>query len=210
MKRKHLQLFYVIVAILDIVGLTYYEDMRFITKPALMIILMAYYFLYAVNFKILFLLALLFALMGDIFLLGEGFTYFLCGLGSFFIMQILYSFVFYSSKAKIVIQDILGSVFLLVYGAILITLLWPNLSSSLKLPVSLYSVAIIFMAYFAMIRKKSNATYVPVLLGSLLFIASDSLLALNEFTDFINHAGLGVMATYIAAQFLIVTGITEE
>jgi uncharacterized membrane protein YhhN len=66
------------------------------------------------------------------------------------------------------------------------------------------------MAYFAMIRKKSNATYVPVLLGSLLFIASDSLLALNEFTDYINHAGLGVMTTYIAAQFLIVTGITEE
>lgn len=210
MKRKHLQIFYFIVALLDIAGIIYYPDMRCITKPFLMLILIAYYFMFAVNFKMLFLIALIFALLGDIFLLGEGFTYFLCGLISFLIMQFLYILVFYNNRSKMVIQDVIGSAFLLIYAVILIYLLWPNLSVDLRIPVSIYSVAIILMAFFAMIRKKSNVTYVPVVLGALFFIASDSLLALNEFTDMLNHAGLGVMVTYIIAQFLIVTGITEE
>jgi uncharacterized membrane protein YhhN len=198
------------MAIFDIIGLLYFEQIRLITKPSLMIILMAYYFLFAIHFKILFLLALFFAWLGDLFLLGEGFTYFLCGLVSFLIMQVLYSIVFYGNKTKIAVQDLLGSVIFLIYGSVLIYILWPNLSSSLKIPVSIYSIAIILMGFFAMIRKKSNATYVPVLLGALFFIASDSLLALNEFTELLNHAGIGVMITYIIAQFLIVTGITEE
>jgi uncharacterized membrane protein YhhN len=39
-------------------------------------------------------MALIFALLGDIFLLQEAENYFLLGLGSFFIMQLLYAYVF--------------------------------------------------------------------------------------------------------------------
>jgi uncharacterized membrane protein YhhN len=210
MKRKHLQLLYIIIATADILSLLFYEPLRVITKPLLMVSLIGYYFLFAVHFKILFLLALFFALLGDIFLLGNGLNYFLMGLGSFLIMQVLYACVFYENRSQISAQDLIGGVILALIGIILIYILWPNLSSTFKIPVSIYSLAILVMAFFAVRRKKSNATYLPVLVGALFFVSSDALLAINEFTEILNHAGLWVMITYILAQFFIVTGITEE
>lgn len=46
--------------------------------------------------------------------------------------------------------------------------------------------------------------------GSLFFVVSDTLIAVNRFLVTTPYAGLFVMATYIAAQFLIMKGILKQ
>lgn len=48
-----------------------------------------------------------------------------------------------------------------------------------------------------------------VITGALLFVASDSLLAINKFYQPFNSAGLAIMATYGLAQLFIVIGLTK-
>ena len=69
---------------------------------------------------------------------------------------------------------------------------------------------ILLMAIFALNRRDrvSEASFYPVFVGALLFILSDSLLAFDKFLVPIPHAGVLVMSTYIAAQYLIVEGVT--
>jgi uncharacterized membrane protein YhhN len=43
--------------------------------------------------------------------------------------------------------------------------------------------------------------------GALLFIMSDAMIAINKFLNPLVQARLLIMATYIAAQFLIVKGV---
>jgi uncharacterized membrane protein YhhN len=71
----------------------------------------------------------------------------------------------------------------------------------LKIPVSVYAVtisvmlALAFKVYFS---SKSQARYL-VLLGAVLFVVSDSLLAINKFHRRC-HTLLLIMATYLLAN----------
>jgi uncharacterized membrane protein YhhN len=46
--------------------------------------------------------------------------------------------------------------------------------------------------------------------GALLFVCSDSLLAINKFGQPFRFAGLLIMFTYCLAQFLIVWGVVKR
>jgi uncharacterized membrane protein YhhN len=46
--------------------------------------------------------------------------------------------------------------------------------------------------------------------GSLLFLASDSMIAINKFTTEIPMAGFWIMISYILAQYLIMRGLVLE
>jgi uncharacterized membrane protein YhhN len=65
------------------------------------------------------------------------------------------------------------------------------------------------MLYFAL-KGSFQWNAIPfqsVLIGALLFIASDSILAFNKFYQPIPYASLLIMVTYLAAQYGIVWGI---
>ena len=53
-------------------------------------------------------------------------------------------------------------------------------------------------------KKPNNLT---VLLGALIFVSSDSILAINKFHSELPKSGFLIMITYIVAQFLITKGI---
>ncbi|MGD0341839.1 MAG: lysoplasmalogenase, partial [Bacteroidales bacterium] len=57
------------------------------------------------------------------------------------------------------------------------------------------------------VRKPS---YILVLCGAILFVLSDSLIALNKFGFPFIFSSIAVMSTYIAAQYLIVAGILKQ
>jgi len=61
------------------------------------------------------------------------------------------------------------------------------------------------MGISALFRKANGASM--VLIGAILFISSDSLLALNKFYQGFEGADFWVMLTYILAQYFIVTGM---
>src|SRR5687767_10347400 len=128
-----------------------YETWRYITKPLVVISLIAYFisrtFSIPSVLKKWILLALVFSLAGDIFLLFETDQplFFLLGLSSFLIAHIFYIAFFQGVRVR---EKIRGNVILLlmvvVYYIALVTKLSPYLEE-MKLPVSIYGVVISFM-----------------------------------------------------------------
>ena len=191
----------------------------FATKPFLMISLLLFYATGKTEkssaFSNLIASALIFSLIGDILLMlqGQFSGLFIFGLGAFLIAHICYIFGF--RKARFDEPGEINNsfvhtriVFLLLIGGALIYMLYPNLKEML-LPVVLYTIVIISMGISALIRRgwTPDNSFIMVYSGALLFIMSDALLGINKFMNPIWQARLLIMATYIAAQLLIVKGI---
>jgi uncharacterized membrane protein YhhN len=81
----------------------------------------------------------------------------------------------------------------------------------LSLPVRIYGVVLSFMVMLAMhttfIRQKRAGWFMAI--GAILFVISDSLLAIDKFYSALNYSGLIVMITYGVAQLLITLGAVE-
>ena len=96
-------------------------------------------------------------------------------------------------------------------GTGLITVLFPTLGP-LKIPVLVYSLVLVGMVMTALFRygRTSPESFWKVFMGAVLFMTSDSLLAINKFYTPLPYAGLLIMLTYISAQYLIVEGIVKH
>ncbi len=72
--------------------------------------------------------------------------------------------------------------------------------------------AIFGMAARALNRFKTTSTesFLLVFFGSVLFVLSDTLIAIDKFYVSIPNDGVFVMSTYIAAQYLIMRGILQK
>jgi alkenylglycerophosphocholine/alkenylglycerophosphoethanolamine hydrolase len=154
--------------------------------------------------KLLF-VALLFSAAGDITLSLEAGKYFVIGLGFFLIAQIVYivtsSRDFKFQKTRIPIAAIL-----VVYALAIAIVLTPALKE-MALPVYLYLTVITTMGIFAAFRASRNKL---VLYGALLFIASDSMIAINKFLTPVPASDYLIMGTYYLAQFSIVYGFLKD
>ena len=140
--------------------------------------------------------------------------FFLLGLSSFLITHILYSVAFFKfpSKLKSFIQQkpilVLPFLFFFILNS---TFLWPGIPSAMKVPVLLYSLAIMTMGVTALNLKNkiSSEAFKFIFIGALLFMFSDSLIGINKFrgTDFaIPLIRIWIMSTYILGQYLIAKG----
>jgi len=201
--KKHFGYYFLVLAIIELSFIWFWPEGRLMSKPLLLLTLMAYYFMSSFQVDWLFLIALFFAFLGDTLLLFEG--YFLYGLGSFLVMQVLYAICFFKQKGALSKRKYLGIALIILLTISVLYTLAPNLSS-LIVPVVVYSCSIAMMAIGAILRNDKGRHYYLILLGVLSFLVSDSLLGLNKFSDGFPLAGLLVMSTYILAQYLIVTG----
>jgi uncharacterized membrane protein YhhN len=190
-------------------------SMRYVTKPLLMLLLLGWfasYYLQDKRGRMLVIGALIFSWMGDVFLLFtvRSELFFIAGLVSFLIAHIFY-FLFFMRVKK---QNRPGRpwnplvVFLVVvYIGVLFYLLKPG-TGDLKIPVLVYASVL-----GAMLLTAIHAFHFPAQLagafcvtGAMLFVISDSLLALDKFYRSFKAAPLLVMTTYSLAQLLLVTG----
>lgn len=203
-------IFYFTLGIINISsGLLDLEWLNYVSKPLLMISLLFFYFQKVrknmeTSDKIM-LVSLIFSCLGDTFLMfqGKNQQFFLLGLGSFLVAQISYTFIFHKgSKAQY-----LKRIPFLIYTIVLVETLIHEIPKDFKIPIYVYSLAITLMGIKAMERQTNQKSYRFVLIGAILFIISDSLIAINKFAFPIPLSGLWVMATYIAAQYLIVEGV---
>lgn len=197
-----------LAAVADLLFATYDLPYRWYTKPFIMIFLTILFVLECGDAKkhLLFIVALIFAWLGDTFLLFDGRSYFMLGLGSFLIMQLLYSYSFHRQTdrdaAKVHWPYLLG---VLAFGIGFNALLW-NYTDHVRIPVLLYAGAIALMVYTGLTRSRSLLGYQDIAIGVVLFLISDSVLSFNLFHTSTAAAGFIVMFTYITAQYLIVTG----
>ncbi|WP_413359720.1 lysoplasmalogenase [Robertmurraya sp. 2P01SA] len=136
-------------------------------------------------------------------MLGDGLIsrWFILGLLAFLIGHLIYIAGFFrfrrlSSLALIVILPL--GVYGVVMGYHVLGALLEELNYSLALPVFIYLLVILFMCWMAFLTR--NAW---VIVGSILFVISDSFLSWNMFVSAVPHSDIFIMTTYYAAQFLI-------
>ena len=189
---------------------------HYLTKPLLLLSLIIFFLKQQNNLntksKSLTLAALLFSLLGDVFLMFTNISsnYFIGGLLAFLLAHIMYILVFLKGRNTHKISSFL-MLFLLVYGVGIFYFLKDGLGE-LLVPVIVYMLVILTMVITAFLRHESvsKMSYNLVFLGAIFFVTSDSLLALNKFYKPFETAGILVMLTYAIAQYLIILGLKKQ
>ena len=192
-----------------------YPGHSLIFKPLIMIGLMAYYWVMSPARSRLFFVALFFCWLGDVLLIFQSNDplFFISGLASFLAGHIVYIFCYRQLQTSPSSKELLGSqkvrfAFpIILAGTGLVTILYPLLGA-LRIPVMIYALAITLMALTALFRygRTNSKSFLLIFIGAVLFMVSDSLLAINKFHHAFSAAGALVMLTYSVAQFLIVEG----
>ncbi len=181
--------------------------LQYIFKPLtmLVIILLAFFNLSTppTFYQQLIIVGLIFSTIGDVLLIDS--RRFVQGLLSFLAAHICFIIAFYS----IILTPNLPSLFFyIVYVAVFLKILWKHLDK-LKLPVIVYSLALAAMSWFALsktIEHHNHHTF-HAFIGSLLFVASDSLLAFEKFKSSFWFAEVLILSTYFLAQGFIALSV---
>lgn len=216
MKKKYfLLIIFLLVLASDIIGIQLNNKLlQHISKPLIIPFLIAYFIsqtkAITSNLKKWVVLALFFSWAGDVLLIFQEkkSIFFLLGLSAFLIAHIFYIIFFHKVRVK---ENVKSNPWLLVvvvvYYAALITLLYSHLAD-MKTPVLVYGIVISFMFMLAMhmlfIKNKTAGKWMMV--GALLFVMSDSILAINKFYQPFEAAGVLIMLTYGLAQLFISEG----
>ena len=193
------------------------QDIAWFLKPFLLsFLVLAVYLHERFSSKKILLTALTLSWIGDIILLfaDKGELYFIGGLIAFLFSHIFYIVLFnkqlkiYLKKSKIIYW--IGITIIIIYLIGMMVLLMPNLGN-LLLPVFVYAMTISIMLLFALKgfmnwHKPANSY---ILIGAIIFVASDSILAFDKFYAPIQYSSFFIMITYLTAQYLIVMGILK-
>ena len=159
--------------------------------------------------------ALIFSWAGDILLQikNGGDLFFLLGLAAFLLTHILYTIVFFATAGDLIFlrSKALLLIVIIIYGSLTLYTIMPGLGS-LQVPVTIYAIIITGMVVAALSRfgKVNEVSYLLVFLGALLFLISDSLIAFNKFKQTFPLAGVMIMCSYLAGQFMIISGTIRQ
>ncbi|MDG1330099.1 MAG: lysoplasmalogenase [Flavobacteriaceae bacterium] len=197
---------FVLFSLIDFYGI-YLEKQLMVNfaKPMLMITLFWYYYSNTKQLNKYFVLGLFFSFLGDLLLLGTGEVYFIFGLLFFLIAHLFYIImVLRLIPARKPKNFIMASVPFLLLFFILMNILFAGLGS-MKIPVIIYAMTISFFGIVSLLLYLETKTKISLILlvGVLIFISSDSILALNLFYKTQSFYPLLIMMSYVLAQYLI-------
>jgi len=165
---------------------------------------------------IIVLVSLFFSCCGDVFLMIKPTSQilFISGLVSFLVAHLLYIRAYRLTSLPITQGIFRKSWWLLipfvVFEIALLYLLSPNLKD-LAIPVSVYATVLLLMAVYALNRYGvvPEISFRAVFIGALVFVVSDSLIAINKFYQPVPLARVWIMGTYCLSQWLIVWGLMK-
>ncbi|MFY0253228.1 lysoplasmalogenase [Chitinophaga sp. 30R24] len=213
MLRTRSLLIYILILLADILLIVLHRaDLRYTTKPLLMVPLVVYVLYAKVKmswpFRLFLLLALFFSSIGDDLLLHDNL--FLPGLASFLFAQIMYLVFFLKIRfSNVPIPSCKYPFIFLNAAAVIVFILFllPYLGA-LTLPVVIYAVMLSIMVQstlhaFHFWRQQAGWYCVA---GATLFLASDTLIAIDKFYHPLPGGNIIVMLTYGLAQLGLVYG----
>jgi uncharacterized membrane protein YhhN len=138
---------------------------------------------------------------------------FVAGLLCFLMAHIMYFTVFITTPGKnsVLSNHLWFLLPVIIYGIALVIYLYGDLAG-MKVPVIIYAIVILSMLSGAINRKEkvNRRSYWLVLAGAILFVISDTAIAVNRFSLPFESSGIVIMSTYILAQYLIVTGYINQ
>jgi uncharacterized membrane protein YhhN len=195
------------------------HQLELICKPLILLSLIGYYMAVAESRSYIFIRALFFSWVGDVLLLFSSRTeiFFITGLIAFLISHVLFIQVYKHHRNSTIQNELLGTqkvryaLPIILASTGLIVILYNSLGP-LKIPVMGYALVLCVMVLTALFRygRTNSESFWMVFVGALLFMSSDSLLAINKFLTPVMGAGPVIMLTYIGAQYLIVEGILRH
>ena len=224
---------YLLLAALDVaaIALNAPAPVRWLTKPSLMAALIVYVWRQSRRAPLanagaanlgradswryrLLLAALACAWLGDVALLASGATAFLLGLGAFLLGHLLYLVIF-ARLSTVPLRPGAGLWLGFSYAGVLaafVLLYLPWLQAGMGAlggAVQVYMAVICAMTVAAalLFQRVPLAVWARLFAGSLLFVISDAVLAWQVFRQPFEGGSVLVMATYAAAQGLIVAGV---
>lgn len=211
---------FVIIAILEITGELLQQDtLIWMSKPVLMPALAWWWWQKSTQQPTFLrsgvLIALLFSTAGDILLMksGQYAHFFLLGLSAFLLAHIFYIRTYLRMNKKQQGYLYQRRWLILPFITFLVALLgwlWNNIPMAMKGAVVIYAATITTMALFSLhIRDCLTGNYSWWLfIGAVLFVLSDSLIAINKFGHAFPEARVAIMSTYIFGQYAIARGLT--
>ena len=138
---------------------------------------------------------------------------FIPGLISFLLAHVMYLTTFFMTRGCnfIIRRGIWLLLPVLLFGAGIIFYLHNDLGD-MGIPVTIYTVVILAMLTGAInrLKKVNTLSYWLVLSGAVLFLISDSALAINKFGHPFPGSSIVIMSTYLLAQYLIITGYIRQ
>lgn len=216
-----LHLIFLLIVVIELTG-RFTDNIRleYPVKPLIMIWMSVYFLIFSTkkSFTVPVLLAFFFSWLGDNFLMvsHKDELFFFAGVGGFFMAQLSYIYIYsrYSEEKRpgyLRKKPLLIIPFLLYVGGIYYVLL-PGLEGMMKPVILVYALSLMGMSMMALNRRGrvNPRSFRFVFFGSLLFLLSDSMIAINKFTAEFALAGFWIMITYISAQYLIMRGLVLE
>lgn len=160
-------------------------------------------------------IGLVLSLIGDVFLMWpkEGF---LSGLVAFLLGHLAYIAAF-TVPVRLAARPLVF-VGCAAFALLILAQLWPGIPGALRAPVVAYVVCLATMAAQALVWWRSSAARAAAdaplarwaALGGVLFMASDSLLAVNKFAVALPLSSLWILATYWLAQWCIASALRSR
>ena len=210
--RVLIMIFFIIIAVGDIVAIKYDKlKLRYVTKTLLIPLIALFYIVSIANLNGMVLSALICCFLGDFFLLwSQKKAFFIAGLLSFLMGHIFYTIAFLQTTSflsgipKWFYFSLLPYIW---YGIFILKKLNPYLYP-MKVPVIVYLNVILIMSFasFSRIWALKGLSFWLPFIGSIFFIASDSLLAFRNFKVKLSRGWVSIIITYILAQLLIIFG----
>jgi uncharacterized membrane protein YhhN len=209
---------YFLLALAEVYGeYTVTEPLILGTKPLLLTVLSLWFYLNSrplqSRFSKLILAGLIFSIGGDTLLMFVEYgpkapSFFLLGLGSFLIAQTCYAIAFWTypgAEDGDVRQKPLRALPFLLYLTGIVGMLWSGIPGGMKVPVVIYAAAIVSMAAGAFNLRGLHRpeVFLGLMSGVILFVLSDSLIAINKFGEPVPYARVLIMVTYLLGQYLI-------
>ncbi|BBM01549.1 lysoplasmalogenase [Microbulbifer sp. GL-2] len=149
------------------------------------------------------LVALAFSALGDVLLEMDFPNQFVFGLGAFLLAQLVYAANFLRF-ANLRNRRSLLRIAPVILSAVLLARLILPATGELAPAVLVYLLAIVAMALAAAAHSGQSGLLFS---GALIFMLSDTLIALNKFIAPLPFADTAIMLTYYGAQFTILYGI---
>ncbi|MCX7883801.1 MAG: lysoplasmalogenase [Caloramator sp.] len=182
---------------------------RYLSKSLLMPLLLIFYILYSKNINYFVVAALSAGFLGDVFLLSDKPYSLIIGGTSFLLGHIFYIISYIGILSKN--PKLSPYLFILIIPYILYGIyaykIIGNKMGNLKLASLPYIIIILLASIICLFTVlSSNHNFIISLIGTLLFIASDSILGYRMFISKKKYLDFLVMLTYVIAQTFIVFG----
>lgn len=159
--------------------------------------------------------ALVFSTLGDVFLIPGTPATVLLGIAAFGLAHVSYLVALLRLRhirESVRSLEVLGVLAFAAYVYILYGLIRGGMTPELRVPLAIYTVLVVGTGVGAFLRLVARGDRASglILAGAVLFLLSDSLIAVRRFGHKLPFAEVVVMATYIVGQFLIARGATEQ